>query len=768
MSYVIKTQNFTLNDGQKKLAESLGISETFLRLLLGRGFESGDIGAYLHPSVENMSSPCDIDGMNRAVARVREAIDKKQKILVYGDYDCDGICAVSVLVLYLRDKARVTYFIPDRNRDGYGLSVSALEKLIASQRPDLVITVDCGITAVEETEFLRAHGIDIIITDHHEPQKRVPNCIVLDPKIQRRGFCDYCGAGVALKLVEALGGREEACKYLDIVAIATVADVVPLIGDNRIIAYYGIKQMQKSPRKGIKMLLGDDACTSQNIMFRLAPRMNAAGRLSSAMKVVGLFLEDDYFMLRTLAEELIRENLKRQELCEDVVRDAKRMLRGTVFGETGIIALYSDKWEAGVLGIAASHLVEEFKRPTVLFAKSDGKLKGSARSVPSVNIFELFSNLSGYFTSFGGHAQAAGVSLFEKDFARFKQDANELILKEHKISEFVPDRVCEMSLPLDFDFLSFAKELELMQPVGYGNPRPNFLISADGLKFEKIGYSRHVKCNTPNIDFVGFNDYSESLLSKTGRIQLEVSLDINTFRNSVSAQGVLRSLKAEDITLSDDEAVCLNMHHLEYEGGAYVSRVETAVIEEKLKASPFGTLIVCFSKEDYVKIYSKSSMIGELPVYVGNVPELNPCNCAVVCPCREFEFGYYETVAIAGAPLTSGYLLRVSDSSAKCVALCDTAPRGISASDDELRSVYKAILSVAVGKTKANNMHALYLQVNERYKVSESKFLLALRIFGELGLVRLGERGDLTVSRKSVSLNDSLAYRNIAHTKNSD
>ena len=234
MSYVIKTQNFTLNDGQKKLAESLGVSETFLRLLLGRGFGSGEIGTYLHPSVEKMSSPCDIDGMDRAVARVREAIDKKQKILVYGDYDCDGICAVSVLVLYLRDKARVTYFIPDRNRDGYGLSVSALEKLIASQRPDLVITVDCGITAVEETEFLRAHGIDIIITDHHEPQKRIPNCIVLDPKIKRRGFCDYCGAGVALKLVEALGGREEACKYLDIVAIATVADVVPLIGDNRI------------------------------------------------------------------------------------------------------------------------------------------------------------------------------------------------------------------------------------------------------------------------------------------------------------------------------------------------------------------------------------------------------------------------------------------------------------------------------------------------------------------------------------------------------
>lgn len=772
MSYAVKTQNFNLTDIQKQFAKGLGISETFMCLLLGRGFKENELNAYLHPSVDDMSSPYGIDGMDKAAVRVREAIDKKQKILIYGDYDCDGICAVSTLMLYLRDKTDATYFIPDRNRDGYGISISALEKLIAAKKPDLVITVDCGITAVKEVEFLKAQGIDVIVTDHHEPQEQIPDCIVLDAKIKREGFCDYCGAGVALKLVEALAGREEACKYLDIVAIATIADVVPLKADNRIIAYYGIKQMQKSPRKGIKMLLGEDSVSSQNIMFRLAPRMNAAGRINSAMKVVDLFLQDDYFMLKTLAEELIRDNVQRQALCEDVVREARDMLHGVDFADMGIIALYNEKWEAGVLGIAASKLVEEFKRPAVLFAKNGELLKGSARSVSTVNIFELFSNLSSYFTSFGGHAQAAGVSIELGKFEDFKKEANRRVLSEHTLTEFIPDVTCEMALPLDFDFLPFAKELELLEPVGYGNPRPNFLIEGENLKFDKIGFSRHVKCSTRNLDLIGFSDYGDALAAKTGKMRFEVSLDVNCFRNTLTAQGVLRSLEFDEITLSEDETACLNLHHLDCEGGAYISHASIEDVEAQIggademaeqEAKPFGTLIVCFSKEDYDGICAKSNAIKELPVFIGNVFELNPRNCVVVCPSEEFDFAYYREVVLAGSPLSDGYPARVAGKANHCVSVADCTPKRIKVSDDDLRGIYKAILTVAAGKTKASNMHALYLQVNERFKTRESKFLLAMKIFGQLGLVEVGERGVLNVSRKAVVLENSVAYRNILH-----
>ena len=179
---------------------------------------------YLHPSLDKLSSPYEIDGMQEAVARIRKAIKNKEKVLIYGDYDCDGICAISTLMLYLRDKLDVFYFIPDRNKDGYGISVDALEKILAYHSPKLVITVDTGITAIEEVKYLKSRGIDTIVTDHHEPQEKIPDCIVVDPKVARKGFYDLCGAGVALKLVEALGGREEAKKYLDIVAIATITD----------------------------------------------------------------------------------------------------------------------------------------------------------------------------------------------------------------------------------------------------------------------------------------------------------------------------------------------------------------------------------------------------------------------------------------------------------------------------------------------------------------------------------------------------------------
>ncbi|MCM1305968.1 MAG: single-stranded-DNA-specific exonuclease RecJ [Bacteroides sp.] len=766
MGYVVRTQNFDLTDAQKQVAKSLGISETFMRLLLGRGFGADELEAYLNPSVGDMSSPYDFEGMTAAVARVREAIDKRQKILVYGDYDCDGICAVSILMLFLKDKADASYFIPDRNCDGYGVSLSALERLISSKRPDLVITVDCGITAVKEVEYLKSQGINVIITDHHEPQEQIPNCIVLDAKVQRRGFCEYCGAGVALKLIEALAGREEACKYFDIAAIATVADVVPLKGDNRIIAYYGIKQMQKSPRKGIKMLLGDDSVSSHNIMFRLAPRINAAGRLNSAMKVVDLFLQDDYFMLKSLAEELIRDNLRRQEFCDNVVREAKEALHGVDFASVGIIALFNENWEAGVLGIAAAKLVEEFKRPAVLFSKSGDTLKGSARSVPSINIFELFSELNGYFVSFGGHAQAAGVSIKEGDFEDFKKEANRLILASHSLAEFIPDTVCEMQLPLDFDFLSFAKELERLEPVGYGNPRPDFLIEGNGLKFEKIGFSKHVKCSTRNLDLLGFYDYADALYAKTDRVKFDVALDINCFRNILTAQGVLNSLEFVDIRLSEDEAICLNLHHLDFEGGAYVSSASVETAESDLDASPFGTVIVCFSKEDYLRVRVASDKIDKLPVFIGNAPELNPRNCVIVCPCAEFDFSYYSTVVFAGAPLCEGYIGYVAEKAPRCVSLFDCRCKQIEASDSELREIYKAIVTVASGRIKASNMHALYLQANERYKTTESKFLLAMKIFSQLGLVELGERGTLNISRKSVQLENSVAYRNILHSKN--
>ena len=718
---------------------------------------------YLHPSLDKLSSPYEIDGMKEAVERIKLAIKNKEKVLIYGDYDCDGICAISTLMLYLRDKLDVFYFIPDRNKDGYGISVEALDKILAYHSPKLVITVDTGITAIEEVEYLKSRGIETIVTDHHEPQERIPDCIVVDPKVARKGFYDLCGAGVALKLVEALGGREEAKKYLDIVAIATIADVVPLKQDNRIIAYYGLKQITTSPRKGVKMLLNQEKVSAQDVMFRLAPRMNAAGRLNSAMKVVGLFLENDYFLLRTLTDELARDNSARQELCEKAVERAKAQLAGTDFNDVGIIVLKNKDWEPGILGIACARLTEEFKRPTILFANTDeGELRGSARSIPQVNIFETLCALSEYFKGFGGHAQAAGISMKEDRFDDFVKAANELILKTHDKHDFTHEICCEMELPIDMDFLSFAKELELMEPTGYQNPRPTFLVKGQGMRFDRIGFSQHVKYVAPNIELMGFSKFAPCLSAKTGRVDFEISLGVNAFQNRESAQGIIQTLQFEDIDVSEDEAVCMNLHQLSCEGEAHIESTDFKQLNEWLKA-PFGTAIVCFSKQEYENLLGSCDSVRKLPVLIATTRCLNPENCVVVCPAECFDFSFFNRVVVAGNPLCDGYLAKLQKESNAIYALGDCSAKKIAVSKDTLRKVYKEIVNVTRRTPKLASPHKTYIAVCSGYKVKESTFMLALRIFDEVGTVRINEKGFAQISAKSVNLEDSIIYRNTQH-----
>lgn len=763
MRYTVKTPRFPLTSENISLAKRLGISQDFLRLLLGRGMSEDSLYDYLHPSLDKLSSPYEIDGMKEAVARIEKAIKNKEKVLIYGDYDCDGICAISTLMLYLRDKLNVFYFIPDRNKDGYGISIEALEKILAYHSPKLVITVDTGITAIDEVEYLKSRGIETIVTDHHEPQDKIPDCIVVDPKVARKGFYDLCGAGVALKLVEALGGREEAKKYLDIVAIATIADVVPLKDDNRIIAYYGLKQITASPRKGVKMLLNQESVSATDVMFRLAPRMNAAGRLNSAMKVVGLFLENDYFLLRTLTDELARDNAARQELCEKAVDRAKAQLAGTDFNDVGIIILKNKDWEPGILGIACARLVEEFKRPTILFANTDdGELRGSARSIPQVNIFETLCALSDYFTGFGGHAQAAGISMNESKFDDFVKAANELILSSHDKKEFTHEICCEMELPIDMDFLSFAKELELMEPTGYQNPRPTFLVKAQGLRFDRIGFSQHVKYVAPNIELMGFSKFAPCLSARTGKVDFEISLGINAFQNRESAQGIIQSLQFEDIELDEDESVCMNLHQLSCVGSADLPKTDFKCVKEWLK-EPFGTAIVCFSRSEYEELCSKDESIKALPVLIATPRCLNPENCVIVCPAQCFDFSFYNRVIVFGHPLCEGYLAKLQKETKELFALGDCSAKPISVSKDVLRKVYKEIVNVAHRTPKLASPHRAYVAVCSGYKVPQSVFMLALRIFDEVGTVKINEKGFLHISAKSVNLDDSIAYRNTDH-----
>ena len=744
-------------------ARRLGISERFFRLLRMRGIKEEEMQAFLHPSLSDLTSPFDIRGMKAAADRVRLAMERGEKILVFGDYDCDGICAISILMLALRGRADADYFIPNRQTDGYGMNVASLERIIAHRRPDLVITVDCGITAVKEAEFLKSQGIDLIVTDHHEPQSELPDCIVVDAKIDKTGFYDLCGAGVALKLTQALFGGEYE-KYLDICAIATIADVVPLVGDNRIIAYHGLKKCVASPRRGVKMLSGSEKLSSQDVMFRLAPRINAAGRLGSAMKAVGLFLDEDYFMLKSLAEELERDNTRRQEICEQVVADAKRALRGIDFDRTRIIVLHDPKWEGGVLGIAAARLVEEFKCPAVLFSGDGEEYKGSARSVKNVNVFELLSRHSELYTTFGGHAQAAGVGLLAENFERFAQELVADVAENYPPEEFLPRDDDALPLGVDEDFLSLARELELLEPTGYGNPKPEFVLEEEGIRFERIGFGPHVKYAGGGLELMGFSRFSSLVGTTEGRTAFEFSLGVGCFRNRLYAQGVLKSVTARTVKIDDAHARMMCMHQL---GCTGKGRVEPVTLKQAAEwaAQPFGTAFVVFGRRGHERLLADVPGCASLPVFVGAQKWLNPASCVVFAPSAGFDFSYFKRVVAADAPLSESYLPHIAEDMCPCFTLYGDEAQPPCITDAKVRAAFVAFDTMARRGERVRTPQDLANAVRAAAKLSAEEYELSVLILQNLGLISVSDRGIITVSRHKTELERSAYYVNARHDR---
>lgn len=793
MKESIDTEN--VKEAYADISRALGVSNDFARLLYARGFtNAAEAEKFLYPSIKNLASPFEICGMREACARIDNAVANKERILIYGDYDCDGICAVSILKLFLDGKTDVSYFIPDRAEDGYGLSRGALEKIFTERKTRgdntrlLIITVDCGIASADEVEYIKSQGADVIITDHHEPQNRVPDCIVVNAKLNESGFREYCGAGVALKMVEALGGREEAEKYADIAALATIADVVPLISDNRIIASIGLKMINDNPRTGIKLLaeagqtqdnlrkgaknIKKEKIDAYSVMFKLAPRINAAGRLSSAMKAVDLFVSDDWFILKELAAELERDNRERQRLCDEIYTQAVAELKGINFDITRVIMLENKNWEAGVLGIVAARLVEQFKCPAILFSESDGILKGSARSVSGVNIFELLKRFKDKFVSFGGHSQAAGLSLKKENYQIFKREINAYAVNNYDADIFRPHLKFDARIKNDADFFSLAKETVLMEPTGYGNPRFAFAIDGKGLEFKQIGNTNHVKCAFNGAEIVAFNDYAQTLGVNCGDKDIVFSLGINEFRNRLYAQGIVKNVLTKSVEA--DDAICeiLNLHQLEKlpdaDGDSLlnVKKIDYQKLNG-LIGNPFGTIIICFNSSEYKKLCERCADIKKLPLYFSMPQCLNPQTAVIVSPSKEFKYAYFNNAVIAGNPLSAGYLDFVGKETANLFIMENVRVVSPSVSDNALRNIFVCLRSLQKSGCEFTSSDALYNAVlnesetNGFETVSPVQFFVALKILAQLALFSLSERGKIVISSNKCDLNQSFIYRNM-------
>ncbi|MBV8486991.1 MAG: single-stranded-DNA-specific exonuclease RecJ [Planctomycetaceae bacterium] len=487
------------------LARTARISPLVAQLLLNRGIDNPEQAqAFLQAKLGNLNDPETLPGVVAAADRIVRAIAAERPIVIYGDYDVDGVCGTSLLwaCLRLAGARHVHYYIPHRVEEGYGLSAEAMRRLAESLRGLLLITVDCGISAMAEAELAHELGIELIVTDHHTVGQELPAADVLvHPRLpgSRYPCGDLCGAGVAFKLAwqicKSFGDGKKASPHLrdylvralGLVALATVADVVPLVGENRILVRHGLSGIKAAPMPGLYALLKVSGCLDKSrlstgmVGFSLAPRINAAGRLERAMRAVEMLTTEDEAQAFEIATELDLVNARRQELERAIVQEAQEMIRERGgLGDRGAIVLGKKGWHAGVIGIVASRLVEIYNRPTVIVAFGDDFAQGSARSVPGFNLYEAIRDCSDGLLAFGGHAAAAGLKLTESHFPVFAGRFEEHCRKTLEPEQLQKKLVIDAEVPLGVLTLNVVEEVEKLEPYGIGNPRP--LLLATGVQ----------------------------------------------------------------------------------------------------------------------------------------------------------------------------------------------------------------------------------------------------------------------------------------------
>lgn len=535
--------------------KELGISPVLAELLVNRGMDSvAEARRFLAGGCENLDSPWTLSGMEPAVERLRRAACKREPLVVYGDYDVDGMCSVVIMLHCLKALGcQAGYYIPDRFQEGYGLNSRAVGEL-ADQGYKLLLSVDCGINSLEEIELAAARGMDVIVSDHHHPGSRLPVCsAVINPQLGSGPHCgQLCGAGVALYLARALGLERIAPELyqecLGLAALATVADIVPLLGDNRILVREGLKCLEKSQSAGIMALLAesglkDAALDSWHLGFVLAPRLNAAGRLASARMGVELLTTLDRSQADKLAAALGSLNQERKAIEDAILNEAAAMLDAHDQADAPAIVLAARDWHHGVLGITASRLCERFRKPVIMVGWEGRQGRGSARSIAGLNIFEALGASRNFLLRYGGHSMAAGLNLEVEQFALFKDAFLDWVANCYRENPELKDHIIKIDGELDAARIdsALARELELLKPFGIGNPRPLFALR--GIEMEKTRLmgkqSEHFKFRLKGqeLECIAFNGSRYMGLTKGSYLlDLAGSLEINRFRGRKQVQ----------------------------------------------------------------------------------------------------------------------------------------------------------------------------------------------------------------------------------------
>ena len=613
------------------VALECGILFDTARVLYYRNIDSVEKAKeFLYPSKSKFIDPFLFNNMQGVVERINLAKENGETILICGDYDADGICATTILYKVLREIGINTLtLIPERD-EGYGINIKKIEEICDEIIVDLVITVDCGISEREKIAELMDLGIDVIVSDHHEPPEILPDCLIVNPKVKDSGytFDGLCGAGVAYKIGFALIG-DRANKYLDYVALATVADSMDLVSENRSLVYEGLKLFNNKLRTAFKYLIGDNnrEITAQTLAYNIGPRVNAGGRMGDVNSALKLFLSEDENEIFDLAVKLNEYNINRQAGVDDIYKQSLEVIRENKLNDKNVILVKNESWNAGFIGIVASKLVEKFNKPVIVFAGQDGFLKGSARSIDGINIYNAIASAKEYLIDFGGHSQAAGVSVSNENFDDFYKAISKYLYENTEEKE-EKEIYVEWKIEEEFS-VEFARELDLLEPFGTGNRKPNFLIETESVLSNPIKKeSPHFSIKMNEIELLDFNGANDVLpLSLPLKKALVFEPNFSVFRDKHQVKGYLKNIIFLDKNYSKLDKYFLRNELLKIKELSTNFDCQT-VDKIGSVSSGFGTLFVVSN----YNVLSNFKVDENVEIYAFDMDKNNGKNAVIISP----------------------------------------------------------------------------------------------------------------------------------------
>ncbi|MBQ2768570.1 MAG: single-stranded-DNA-specific exonuclease RecJ [Clostridia bacterium] len=748
------------------LAKQSGLTEQITRILYARGVDTlQKIRRFMHPSEKNFLDPFLMRGMREAVDLLKQARDEGRTVAVFGDYDADGVCASAIMYHALKDFGIEPHvYVPER-ADGYGLSIESVDRIFDECNPELFITVDCGISCAKEAQYIYELGSDVIVTDHHELPEILPDCVIVNPKLDDDyPYDNLCGAGVAFKLACALIGKA-AYQYLDFVALATVADSVPLLGENRDIVTEGLKLFNNSPRACFATLLGRnyDGVTAQTLAFNVAPRVNAAGRMGDAYAAFRLFISKSEAEIYELSTKLCMYNTERQKYCDELYLSAKqKLLTKGAYGN--VIMLSDESWNAGFVGIVAARIAEEYNRPTLLFVHHGDMLKGSARSIESVNIFNALKNCSSLIEEFGGHAQAAGINIRFDKFDELEAALNEEISRTYTPSDF--EQTIPVSEVISSPFSEkFARELVAMEPYGVGHRRPLFSFSAGACTARPVkAMSPHLSVKSDYIDLMYFSGAKNlKIIESDVKKQFVFEVNISRFRGREYIKGYVRDLLYDGRTgRGAAESIFANSIARAYAETVSVSPVFLStqeiksLIAQKRKECAYGLCIIASDRRT-LRLFEELDGLSCDLFYPST---RNLANELIVSPAPDADLSGFSTFVFLDTP--SDYNVAAFSGRQVFVNadICGYKMfEGLDVARETLLDIFSAL------RREVNNLSGDTAEelacVCDGLGFDHREFIFALNVFEELGLVAFGE-GKLTVYRGvKADLTDSAIYRKV-------